>query len=303
MYDVIIIGGGPAGLSAAVYAARACLKALLIEKGPMDGGQILNTAEVDNYLGLPDMSGFDLGMRFAEHAKALGMERVAEEVVRLECAGNVKKAVTEKKEYEAKALIYAAGAKHRELGIPGEEQFLGRGVSYCATCDGAFFRGKTVAVIGGGDTALEDALFLAKICKKVYLVHRRDTFRAARSLQERAREAENIAFVLNAALEEILGDDAVREMKIRRKDEEGAVSLAVDGVFVAVGMKPETKLLAGQADMDPQGYLIADESCKTSMAGVYAAGDVRTKALRQIVTAVSDGANAVASLLAAENGA
>lgn len=303
MYDVIIIGGGPAGLSAAVYAARACLTALLIEKAPMDGGQILNTAEVDNYLGLPGMSGFEMGTKFAEHAKALGIERVAEEVVRLECAGTVKKAVTEKQEYEAKALIYAAGAKHRKLGISGEEEFLGRGVSYCATCDGAFFRGKTVAVIGGGDTALEDALFLAKICKKVYLVHRRDTFRAAKSLQERARGAENIAFVLNAALEEILGDDAVREMKIRRKDEEGAVSLAVDGVFVAVGMKPETKLLAGQADMDPQGYLIADESCKTSAAGVYAAGDVRTKALRQIVTAVSDGANAVASLLAAENGA
>lgn len=302
MYDVIIIGGGPAGLSAAVYAARASLRALLVEKQPMDGGQILNTAEVDNYLGMPGTGGFELGTKFAEHVKTLGVEHAAEEVTGIDCGGDVKKVTTREREYEAKALIYAAGARHRKLGVPGEEQFTGSGVSYCATCDGAFFRGKTVAVIGGGDTALEDALFLAKGCQKVYLVHRRDTLRGAKILRERARKTENIELVLESAIEEIVGGQNVQSVSLRRKGSDEKESLAVDGVFVAVGMEPETELLRGQADMDEHGYIIADESCESSVKNVYAAGDVRTKALRQIITAAADGANAVASLLASEAG-
>lgn len=296
MYDVIIIGGGPAGLSAAVYAARACLNALLLEKHPMGGGQILNTAEVDNYLGLPGADGFELGQRFTEHAVKLGIKPVAEEVIRISCGGAVKKVITAKQEYEAKAIIYAAGAGHKKLGIPGEDAFAGKGVSYCATCDGAFFRGKTTAVIGGGDVALEDALFLANVCEKVYLVHRRDTFRGARTLVERVKATENIELTLDTAPEEIAGEDRVQKLLCVHKKTGEKKSLAVDGVFIAVGMAPYTRLIDGQVKLDENGYVAAGEDCKTSVDGVFAAGDVRTKKVRQIVTAVSDGAVAVAGI-------
>lgn len=296
MYDVIIIGGGPAGLSAAVYAARACLNALLLEKHPMGGGQILNTAEVDNYLGLPGADGFELGQRFTEHAAKLGIKPVAEEVIRISCGGAVKKVITAKQEYEAKAIIYAAGAGHKKLGIPGEDAFAGKGVSYCATCDGAFFRGKTTAVIGGGDVALEDALFLANVCEKVYLVHRRDTFRGARTLVERVKATENIELTLDTAPEEIAGEDRVQKLLCVHKKTGEKKSLAVDGVFIAVGMAPYTRLIDGQVKLDENGYVAAGEDCKTSVDGVFAAGDVRTKKVRQIVTAVSDGAVAVAGI-------
>ena len=296
MYDVIIIGGGPAGLSAAVYAARACLSVLLLEKQPMGGGQILNTEEVDNYLGIPGINGFELARKFSDHVSRLGIKPVTEEVICIDCQGSIKKAVTEKQEYETKTIIYAAGAGHRKLGIPGEDTFAGSGVSYCATCDGAFFRGKTTVVVGGGDVALEDALFLAKGCKKVYLMHRRNTFRGAKSLEERVKETENIELILEAVPEEIKGESLVQELLYLDKKTGGHKALAVDGVFIAVGMEPHTELLKGQVELDDNGYVIAGEDCRTSADGVFACGDVRTKKVRQIVTAVSDGAAAIAEL-------
>lgn len=299
MYDVIIIGSGPAGMAAAIYAARACLNVLLIEKQPMGGGQILNTEEVDNYPGLPGIGGFELGQKFAEHANLLGVRQVTEEVIRLDCQKDVKRVVTTNGEYEAKNLIYAAGAGHRELSVPGEETFAGRGVSYCATCDGAFFRGKTVAVVGGGDVALEDAFFLAKICQKVYLIHRRDEFRGAKTLQKRVEAAENIELVMETVVEEIYGEDSVSGVVISRKGKSGTKRLSIDGIFIAVGSVPHSGLLKEQVKTDDYGYVIAGENCRTNLDGVYAAGDVRSKALRQVVTAASDGANAVADIVAA----
>ncbi len=296
MYDVIIIGGGPAGLAAAVYAARACLHTLLLEKQPMGGGQILNTAEVDNYPGIPGANGFELGQKFADHAKRLGIEPRTEEVTAVDCLASVKKVITNKGTYEAASLIYAAGARHRTLGVPGEETFAGRGVSYCATCDGAFLRGKTAAVVGGGDVALEDALFLANICRNVFLIHRRDTFRGAKSLQNRVMATENIELILDTTVEEIHGETGVTELLIRNKKEDRTSCLVVDGIFIAAGILPYTDLLKGQVELDENGYIIADESCRTNVKGVYAAGDVRTKALRQIITAAADGANAVSAI-------
>ncbi len=296
MYDVIIIGGGPAGLAAAVYAARACLHTLLLEKQPMGGGQILNTAEVDNYPGIPGANGFELGQKFADHAKRLGIEPRTEEVTAVDCLASVKKVITNKGTYEAANLIYAAGARHRTLGVPGEETFAGRGVSYCATCDGAFLRGKTAAVVGGGDVALEDALFLANICRNVFLIHRRDTFRGAKSLQNRVMATDNIELILDTIVEEIHGETGVTELLIRNKKEDRTSRLAADGIFIAAGILPYTDLLKGQVELDENGYIIADESCRTNVKGVYAAGDVRTKALRQIITAAADGANAVSAI-------
>ena len=297
MYDVIIIGSGPAGMAAAIYAARACLRTLLLERQPMGGGQILNSSDVDNYPGIPDISGFELGQKLMEHMNKLGIRQVTEEVIRLDCMGEVKRVVTANAEYEAKNLIYAAGAGHRKLGAAGEERLAGMGVSYCATCDGAFFRGKTAAVVGGGDVALEDALFLAKLCKKVWLIHRRDTFRGAKTLEERVRAAENVELVLEAVVESIDGDEKVEGLTLRRKGSGTKEKLATDAVFIAVGMTPHTDLIKDQVETDENGYIIAGENCRTNRKGVYAAGDVRTKALRQIITAACDGANAVADLI------
>ena len=217
LYDVIIIGSGPAGLSAAIYAQRAKLATLVIEKAPMSGGQILNTYEVDNYPGIPGVGGFDLGSKFRAHADALGCSFVTAEVREIQEEEGKKKIVTEKETYETKTLILATGATHRKLGVPGEEELMGMGVSYCATCDGAFFKGKTTAVIGGGDVALEDALFLARLCEKVYLVHRRDEFRGAKVLQERVFETENIEVVWDSVVEEIKGEDMVEKISIYNK--------------------------------------------------------------------------------------
>lgn len=297
MYDVMIIGGGPAGMTAAIYAARACFNTILIEKQPMGGGQVLTTAEVDNYPGIPMISGFELGQKFSKHVSRLGILQVTADVISIDCTGPVKKAETNQKVYEARCLIYAAGASHRMLGAVGEEEFRGRGVSYCATCDGAFFKGKTVAVVGGGDTALEDALFLANVCKQVYLIHRRNTFRGAKSLQKRVEAAENIVQVLESELKEIKGDDVVNEIVLFHNQTKERTSIAVDGVFLAVGITPQTKLLEGQVSLDENGYVIAGENCLTNVTGVYAVGDVRVKPLRQILTAAADGANAVADLL------
>ena len=295
MYDIIIIGSGPAGLSAAIYAQRACLDTIVIEKNGISGGQVLNTWEVDNYPGFPGVTGFELSRQFREHANKLGARVVQDEVVQVELSGNVKKVVCEEETYEARCVILASGAHHRTLQVPGEEEPRGAGVSYCATCDGAFFRGRTVAVVGGGDAALEDAIFLARMCEKVYIVHRRDKLRGAKRLQERLQALENIEFVWNSETVAIEGNAQVEALRLRQTKTGEERRLDVDGVFIAVGIAPESELYAGQLELDEQGYIRADESGQTSVPGVFAAGDVRTKALRQILTAASDGANCVAS--------
>lgn len=295
MYDIIIIGSGPAGLSAAIYAQRACLDTIVIEKNGISGGQVLNTWEVDNYPGFPGVTGFELSRQFREHANKLGARVVQDEVVQVELSGNVKKVVCEEETYEARCVILASGAHHRTLEVPGEEELRGAGVSYCATCDGAFFRGRTVAVVGGGDAALEDAIFLARMCEKVYIVHRRDKLRGAKRLQERLQALENIKFVWNSETVAIEGNAQVEALRLRQTQTGEERRLDVDGVFIAVGIAPESELYAGQLELDEQGYIRADESGQTSVPGVFAAGDVRTKALRQILTAASDGANCVAS--------
>lgn len=295
MYDIIIIGSGPAGLSAAIYAQRACLDTIVIEKNGISGGQVLNTWEVDNYPGFPGVTGFELSRQFREHANKLGSRVVQDEVVQVELSGNVKKVVCEEETYEARCVILASGAHHRTLEVPGEEELRGAGVSYCATCDGAFFRGRTVAVVGGGDAALEDAIFLARMCEKVYIVHRRDKLRGAKRLQERLQALENIEFVWNSETAAIEGNAQVEALRLRQTKTGEERRLDVDGVFIAVGIAPESELYAGQLELDEQGYIRADESGQTSVPGVFAAGDVRTKALRQILTAASDGANCVAS--------
>ena len=295
MYDIIIIGSGPAGLSAAIYAQRACLDTIVLEKNGISGGQVLNTWEVDNYPGFPGVTGFELSRQFREHANKLGARVVQDEVVQVELSGNVKKVVCEEETYEARCVILASGAHHRTLEVPGEEELRGAGVSYCATCDGAFFRGRTVAVVGGGDAALEDAIFLARMCEKVYIVHRRDKLRGAKRLQERLQALENIEFVWNSETVAIEGNAQVEALRLRQTKTGEERRLDVDGVFIAVGIAPESELYAGQLELDEQGYIRADESGQTSVPGVFAAGDVRTKALRQILTAASDGANCVAS--------
>lgn len=295
MYDIIIIGSGPAGLSAAIYAQRACLDTIVIEKNGISGGQVLNTWEVNNYPGFPGVTGFELSRQFREHANKLGARVVQDEVVQVELSGNVKKVVCEEETYEARCVILASGAHHRTLEVPGEEELRGAGVSYCATCDGAFFRGRTVAVVGGGDAALEDAIFLARMCEKVYIVHRRDKLRGAKRLQERLQALENVEFVWNSETAAIEGNGQVEALRLRQTKTGEERRLDVDGVFIAVGIAPESELYAGQLELDEQGYIRADESGQTSVPGVFAAGDVRTKALRQILTAASDGANCVAS--------
>ena len=292
MYDLIIIGSGPAGLSAAVYGKRAGLDLLVLEKNPMSGGQVLNTYEVDNYLGMPGINGFDMGMQFRQHADKMGVEFREAEVSAIEDMGNRKKVVTETEELEAKAVILATGAVHAHLGVPGEEELSGMGVSYCATCDGAFFRNRVVAVAGGGDVALEDAIYLARSCEKVYLIHRRDELRGAMSLQEELKTLDNVEILYSHTVEEIRGEESVNEILVKNLKTGEISALAVAGVFVAVGIRPETELVRELTACDEGGYVLAGEDCATQVPGLYAAGDVRKKPSRQIVTAVSDGANA-----------
>lgn len=292
MYDVIIIGSGPAGLSAAVYGIRAGLHLLVLEQNPMSGGQILNTYEVDNYLGLPGISGFDMGQTFRAHADKLGVEFVTARVKEIVDNGDFKTIRTRRQDYEARAVILASGAEHAHLGVPGEEEFSGMGVSYCATCDGAFFKGKTVAVVGGGDVALEDAIYLARTSSKVYLIHRRDELRGAMVLQEELKSLPNVEILYSHTVQEIRGTEAVESLLIRDVKTGSDRELAVDGVFIAVGIHPMSELAATLADCDPAGYVLAGEDCASSCKGLYVAGDIRKKPLRQVVTAVADGANA-----------
>ena len=295
MYDLIVIGSGPAGLSAAVYGKRAGLDLLVLEKNPMSGGQVLNTYEVDNYLGLPGMDGFDMGTKFREHADKLDVEFREAAALSLEDRGGHKLIRTDQGELEAKTVILATGAVHAMLGAPGEERLGGRGVSYCATCDGAFFRGRTVAVVGGGDVALEDAIYLARTSEKVYLIHRRDELRGAMVLQQELKGLPNVEILYSHVVEEILGEDTVEAVTLKDCRTEETFRLPVDGVFVAVGIRPQTELVRGLAACDEGGYVLAGEDCATDVPGLFVAGDVRRKPLRQIVTAVADGANAAVS--------
>ena len=295
MYDLIIIGAGPAGLSAAIYASRARLSAVVIEQNFVNGGQIIDTYEIDNYPGLPGISGMDLAAKMAEHAEKLGVETVYGFVQNLDLTGPVKKVETDEGTYEAKAVIIASGATHSKLGAQGENQFAGMGVSYCATCDGAFYRGKDVLVVGGGDVAVEDAIFLARGCNKVYVVHRRDELRAAKILQENLLSLPNVEMVWNSNLRSVNGGMKVESATVVNKLDQSERTIPVSGVFIAVGITPRSEFARNHVSMDEKGYIIADETGATSVPGVFAAGDVRTKQLRQVVTAVADGANAVTS--------
>ncbi len=296
IYDVIILGSGPAGLSAAIYAQRAKLNTLVVEAKPLSGGQILDTYEVDNYPGMKGSSGFELGMKFREHADALGVTFYTAQVQEVRNAGGWKEVVTDQNTLQAKSIILAMGANHRKLGVPGEEALSGMGVSYCATCDGAFFKGKTVAVVGGGDVALEDALFLARGCEKVYLIHRRDELRGAKILQEQVKQTENIQIIWNSVVKEIQGEGKVEKIVVHNNIEETDAQLEVQGIFIAVGIQPNSEVVKDIVELDEQGYVKALEDTETSQPGIFAAGDIRTKQLRQVITAAADGANAVTSV-------
>ena len=294
-YDLVIIGSGPAGLSAAIYASRAGLNAVILEKAGVSGGQVLTTYEVDNYPALPGISGFDLGMKMKEHADKLGGKFKDASVLSIQPGEEYHTVVCEGESLEARGVIIATGAHHALLSVPGESDFQGMGVSYCATCDGAFFRKKQVAVVGGGDVALEDAIFLARICEKVYLIHRRDEFRANKALQDSLKQYENIELVLNSTVEAIEGADAVGSIKVKNKITGEVKDIAVSGVFVAVGIVPDSDGFKDVVTVNEKGYIVAGEDGRTDVKRIYAAGDVRQKQLRQVVTAVADGANAVTS--------
>ena len=296
IYDTAILGAGPAGISAAIYAARAKLNTLWLDKQFEQGGQVLNTYEVDNYPGMPGISGMDLGEAMAGHAAKLGIEPFRENVLSVEDAGTDKIIRTKTHEYRARTVILACGASHRKLNIPGEEELSGMGVSYCATCDGAFFKNKTAIVVGGGNMAVEDAIFLSRICKKVYLVHRREELRAERILQESLFACENVEIRWNSVVVEIQGTECVTGLKIRDVQDATESVIATDGVFIAVGILPNTDKFRNLVKLDEAGYIVAGEEGITETPGIFAAGDIRTKMLRQVVTAVADGANAVASV-------
>lgn len=296
MYDLVIIGSGPAGLSAAVYAKRACLSVLVVEKEAFAGGQMVYTEEVDNYLGLNAKSGFELAESFKQHALDLDVsfaEGAVEKIVPKD--GQWSLHMESGEDIETKTVLLATGATHRKLGVPGEENFAGVGVSYCATCDGAFFQGKSVAVVGGGDVALEDALYLANICEHVYLIHRRNELRGTKVLQNQVFANEKITFIGESEVTAIIGDKQVSGISVHNKVIDETKKLSVAGVFIAVGMEPQSDLYAPLLSLE-HGYVPAGEDCATEKDGLYVAGDVRTKRLRQIVTAVADGANAVHSI-------
>ena len=296
VYDVVIAGGGAAGLSAALYAGRARLKALVTEKYNITGSQIIYTNEVDNYLGIPSVSGFELVNKFKEHAinEAEFMEGEVSGITKTDGIFNLN--LADGTEIKSKTVIIATGAIHNKLGVKGEEEFTGKGISYCATCDGAFYKGKDAAVAGGGDTALSEALYLSNICNKVYLLHRRNELRGSKIYQDKIAAKENIEFMGNVIIDEIKGEEKVSSILYHNKTDNTQAVLPVNGVFIAIGMKPDTDILKGLADIDDYGYVIAGEDGRTNVSGLFVAGDIRQKNLRQLITAVSDGANCIASV-------
>ncbi|MFA5366958.1 MAG: thioredoxin-disulfide reductase [Dehalococcoidia bacterium] len=294
-YDVIIIGGGPAGLSAGIYAARARLRTMLIEKG-MFGGLIANAELVENYPGFPEgISGFDIGERMYQQASRFGLETLSAEVAGVDLLNEIKIIKTTGGDLSARAVIIASGAERRRLGVPGEDIFVNRGVSYCATCDGALFRDRTVAVVGGGDSAVEEALFLTRFASKVFIIHRRDKLRASKTAQERALSHKGIEPIWDTVVDKIKGDGKVSELALRNVKTGKASKLAVDGVFIYVGQIPNTGYLKEQISLDKEGYIITDDRMETGIKGVYAAGDIRKNSSRQVITAAGDGATAAIS--------
>lgn len=289
--DVIIIGGGPAGYTAALYAVRAGLKTVVLEKFSA-GGQMTQTEQIDNYPGFNEgIDGFTLGYKMQQGAEHFGAKTIQTEVLSVDLLSNPKKITTGVGEFYSKTVIIATGADHKHLGVENEEQLIGRGVGYCAACDGMFYRGKTVAVVGGGNSAAADALLLSKICEKVYLIHRRDALKAEKIYKDPLEKAENIEFKWNSQIEKLLFDKTIDGVVIKKNDG-STEEISLGGLFISIGRKPETKLFVNQIELDNLGYIVADETTKTSIPGVYAVGDVRTKVVRQIVTAVGDGATA-----------
>jgi thioredoxin reductase (NADPH) len=290
MYDLAIIGGGPAGLTAALYAARGGLKTVVLES-MMPGGQVASTEKIDNYPGFPEgISGFELSNFFYKQALNQGAEFIFQQVIRMGLVGSVKQIITEQQTIESRAVIIAAGSKPRFIGAKGEDTFHGRGVSYCATCDGAFYKGKKVAVIGGGNAALEEGVYLTKFASQVYIIHRRNEFRAAHIAVEKAKENPKIKFILESIIEEIDGNNKVEKIILMNVNTKQKNELNVDGVFVYVGTEPNTKFVSDYFDTDEKGYIITNEFLRTNIEGVYAAGDIRNTPLRQVATAVGDGA-------------
>ncbi len=293
IYDTVIIGGGPGGYTAALYAVRAGLHTIVLEKMSV-GGQMAQTQHLDNYPGFEDgIEGYELAEKMRKQAERFGAKTEYTEVNNVELSGEIKKAETGKGTFYGKTVILAAGANPRPLGVVQEQELIGRGVAYCAVCDGMFYRGKTVVVVGGGNSAAEDALFLSRIAKKVILVHRRDTLRATKIYHEPLMKAENVEFQWNQVVTDILHEDVVTGVRLKNTVTGEISEISCDGVFVSVGRNPATELVKEQLTLDSQGYIVADESTKTNLSGVYAVGDVRTKTLRQVVTAVADGAVAV----------
>lgn len=288
MYDVVIIGAGPAGLTAAIYTRRAAKKVLVLE-AKVYGGQIVNTLDIENYPAEEHISGYDFATKLYNQAKNLGAEIVFEKVISIEANGKQKKVITTDNVYEAGSVIIATGSENKKLGLPNEDQLIGKGISYCATCDGAFYKNKKVAVVGGGNTALEDALYLADVAEKVYLIHRRSEFRGEDSTVSRLKGKENIQFVLNSNVTKLNAGNKLESIEVASTD--GKVrTIEIDGLFVAIGRIPESKAFANLIKLDDAGYIEADEKCHTNVDGIFVAGDSRTKDMRQLVTAASDGA-------------
>lgn len=288
----MIVGGGPGGYSAALYCARAGLKTLVLEKLSA-GGQMALTSQIDNYPGFEDgIDGFELGEKMQATAERFGAVTELAEVYSLKLDEEIKTADTSEGEFSARAVILATGANPRQLGIPREEAYVGRGVNYCAACDGMFYKGKTVAVVGGGNTAAADVTILSRIAKKVYLIHRRDTLRATKIYHKQLDAMENVEFLWDSTVEELITEDKVKGLKLKNLKTGELTELDCDGLFVSIGRRPATELVKDVVALDDLGYVMADESCRTNIAGVFAVGDVRTKALRQVVTAVADGATA-----------
>ena len=289
MTDVLVVGAGTAGLTAAIYACRTGLSCTVLES-ESPGGQILNSPEVENFPALPKVSGFDFSMALYKQAQESGAKIEFADVLSANIRGRAKHLETTEGYYEGKTLIIANGAKRRKLGCAGEERLAGRGVSYCATCDGAFFRGKDVAMVGGGNTAMEDSLFLSTLCNKVYIIHRRDSFRASNVLTESVKQRGNIELVMHGGVESINGENAVESLSVKDLKTGEIKNIPVSAVFIAVGLVPDNGAFAGDIELDKSGYIVAGENCRTNIEGVYAAGDTRTKQLRQLVTAAADGA-------------
>ncbi|MBR4943971.1 MAG: thioredoxin-disulfide reductase [Peptococcaceae bacterium] len=289
MYEVLVIGAGPAGMTAAIYAARAGYKTAILEHG-VPGGQAATTDMIENYPGFPEgISGPELMMKFFEQTQTFGVEMVYEQVQSLDLTGDVKKVITDKQTLEAKAIVIASGAKPRTLGVANEGRLRGRGVSYCATCDGFFFRDQPVAVVGGGDTAVEEAMYLTKMCSSVTLIHRRDELRANKLAQSRAMANEKLTIIYDTVVDEIIGEDKVTQLKLRNKKTDEVSTLDVNGAFIFVGYLPNASFLPAELEVNEQGYIITNEEMATNIPGVFAVGDVRQKKLRQVTTAVGDG--------------